>query len=63
MAGAKVGLAGVIDEIRQGQRARAFQGRTDDEIDGGLRDGEDDYGQRMRALRSQTGSVPPAGGR
>jgi hypothetical protein len=33
------------------------------EIDGGLRNGEDDYEQRLRALRSQRVSGPPAGGR
>lgn len=57
------GLAGVIDAIHQSQRARAFQGRTADEIDAGLRDGEDVYEQRLRALRSQTVSSPPAGDR
>ena len=56
------GLADVIDAIRQGQQARGFQGRSAQEIDAGLREGEDDYEQRMQTLRSQTRSGPLSGG-
>jgi len=56
------GLADVIDEIRQGQQARGFQGRSADEIEAGLREGDDEYEQRMQALRSQTNSAPPVAG-
>jgi hypothetical protein len=52
------GLADVIDEIRQSQQARGFQGRSAEEIETGLREGEDDYEQNMQALRSQTGTGP-----
>jgi hypothetical protein len=58
----KRGLASVIDEIRQGQQARGFQGRTVQEIEAGLREGNDEYEQRMQALRSQTTCGPAAGG-
>ena len=58
----KRGLAAVIDEIRRGQQTRGFQGRTAQEIEAGLRDGEDEYEQRMQALRPQTKSGPLAGG-
>lgn len=56
------GLADVIDEIRTGQQARGFQGRSAKEIEEGLREGEDEYEQRMQALRSQTKSGSAAGG-
>ena len=56
------GLADVIDEIRQGQQARGFQGRSAQDIETGLREGEDEYEQRMQALQSQTKSGPLAGG-
>ncbi len=58
----KRGLADVIDEIRQGQQARGFQGRSAQDIEAGLREGEDEYEQRMQALQSQTKSGPLAGG-
>jgi hypothetical protein len=61
-AASKRGLADVIDEIRQGQQARGFQGRSVQEIEAGLREGEDEYEQRMQAIRSQTTSGPAAGG-
>src|SRR5438105_2628438 len=48
------GLADVIDEIRKGQQARGFQGRSAREIEEGLREGEDEYENRMQALQSQT---------
>jgi hypothetical protein len=47
------GLADVIDEIRQGQVARGFHGRSADEIDAARREGEDEYEQRMQALHDQ----------
>jgi hypothetical protein len=49
----------VIDEIRQGQQARGFQGRSAEEIEAGLREGEQEYERRMQAIRSQTSSGPP----
>jgi hypothetical protein len=55
------GLADVIDEIRQGQLARGFQGRSAEEIRAALREGEEEYERRMQALRSQTTSGPPPG--
>jgi hypothetical protein len=48
------GLADVIDEIRHGQQARGFQGRSAEEIEAGLREGEEEYERRMQLLRSQT---------
>ena len=45
------GLANAIDEIRQGQQARGFQGRSAKEIEAGLREGEDEYEQRERSGR------------
>lgn len=56
------GLADVIDSIRQSQQARGFQGRTDQEIQAGLHDGEDEYEQRMQSLRSQSQSASLTGG-
>ena len=56
------GLADVIDEIRKGQQARGFQGRSAKEIEEGLRESEDDYEKRMQELRSQTKSGSVAGG-
>ena len=56
------GLAEVIDEINHSQQARGFQGRSSEEIEGGLREGESEYEQRMHLLRSQTKSGPTAGG-
>src|SRR5690242_6262458 len=56
------GLTEVIDEIRQGQQARGFQGRSAPEIEAGLREGEDEYEQRTQALQSQTKSGPLARG-
>ena len=58
----KRGLVAVIDEIRRGQQTRGFQGRTAQEIEAGLRDGEDEYEQRMQALQPRTKSGPLAGG-
>lgn len=47
---ARRGLAEVMDEIHQGQRARGFLGRSAEEIDAVLREGEDAYEQRMNSL-------------
>jgi hypothetical protein len=55
------GLADVIDEIRQGQQARGFQGRSPQDIEAGLREGEDEYERRTQALPSQTRPGPLAG--
>jgi hypothetical protein len=55
-------LAGVIDEIQLGQQARGFSGRTADEIDAALREGEEEYEQKVQGLRSQTPSAPPTEG-
>jgi len=48
-AGAPVkrGLADVIDEIRRSQQARGFQGRSAEEVEAGLREGEDEYEERL----------------
>jgi hypothetical protein len=54
------GLAEVLDEIHRGQHARGFQGRSPDEIETGLREGEDDYEAKAQSLRSQTKPLPPA---
>ena len=56
------GLAEVIDEIRRGQQARGFQGRSAEEIEAGLREGEDEDDKKMLALWSQTKSGSVAGG-
>jgi hypothetical protein len=56
------GLADVIDEIRQDQQARGFQGRSAEEIEAGRREGEDEYERKMQTLRSQTPSGPVPGG-
>jgi hypothetical protein len=61
-ASAQRGLADVIDEIRRGQQARGFLGRTAEEIEAGLREGEDEYEQKMQSLWSQTKAGPLAGG-
>ena len=57
------GLADVIDEIRQGQQARGFQGRSAEEIEAGLQEGEEEHERRMQATRSQaqSGSLPGSG--
>jgi hypothetical protein len=49
---AQRGLADVIDEIRRGQQARGFQGRSVQEIEAGRQEGEAEYEQRMLASRS-----------
>jgi hypothetical protein len=54
------GLADVIDEIRQNQHARGFQGRSEEEIEAGLREGEDEYEKRMQGLQPQPASRPSA---
>lgn len=56
------GLADVLDEIHQGQQTRGFQGRSADEIETGLREGEDDYEEKVQSLRSQAKPLPPATG-
>jgi hypothetical protein len=58
----KPGLAAVIDSIRQSQQARGFQGRSAEDIEAGLREGENEYEQRTQALRSQTQSGSAVGG-
>jgi hypothetical protein len=45
------GLADVIDEIRTSQQIRGYQGRSAQEIEATRREGEDEYEQRMQALR------------
>jgi hypothetical protein len=61
-ASPKRGMAEVIDEIRQGQQARGFHGRSAQDIEASLKEGEDEYEQRMQALQSQDVSGPAAGG-
>jgi hypothetical protein len=46
------GLAEVIDDVHQNQRARGFQGRSVQEIEAGRREGEEEYEHRMPAFRS-----------
>lgn len=54
------GLVDVIDEIRQSQQVRGFQGRSLEEIEAGLREGEEEYEKSMQALQPQPASAPPA---
>ena len=56
---ARRSLAGVIDDIHHSQQARGFVGRTADEIDAGLREGEDAYEQKVNALRSAVEPTSP----
>jgi hypothetical protein len=59
----KRGLVDVIDETHQGQQARGFHGRSAEEIEAGLKEGEQEYEQKMQALLSQKTSAPAAGGK
>lgn len=52
-------LVDVIDAIHQAQQTRPFQPRSVEEIDAGLREGEDDYDRKLQAAR--TAAPPPAG--
>ncbi len=54
-------LADVIDKIQRGQQARGYQGRSAEEIEAGLREGEEEYERKVQALRDQTTPTPPAG--
>jgi hypothetical protein len=56
------GLADVIDEIRRGQQARGFQGRSAQEIEAGLREGEDEYERRMLDHQPEHSPAPLAEG-
>ena len=56
------GLAGLIDEIQKGQRARALQGRSAEDIEAVRQEGEAEYEKRMETLRSQTNAGSSAGG-
>ncbi|GEM_PF-817260 len=58
----QLGLAEVIDEIRQSQQARGFQDRSAEEIEAAMQEGEQDYEKKMQTLRSQAKSSPWAGG-
>jgi hypothetical protein len=51
------GLADVIDEIHKGQQARGLQGRSAQDIEAGLREGEAEYEQGMQRVHSQTSSA------
>jgi hypothetical protein len=55
------GLANVIDEILRGRLARGEPGRSADDIDSGLREGEDEYEKKMQELVAN-GRTPPAVG-
>lgn len=59
---ARRGLADVIDEIRRGQQARGYSGRSGEEIEAELREGEEEYERKMQALWSQTPSERVSGG-
>jgi hypothetical protein len=50
-------LVDVIDEIRQAQQTRPFQPRSAQEIDGGLREGDDEYERKLQTART---AAPPA---
>jgi hypothetical protein len=56
------GLAGVIDDIRQGQHAGGYAGRSAEDIDSVRREGEAEYEKRMQVLKSQTNLATPTGG-
>ena len=58
----KGGLADVIDEIRKGQQARGYQGRSAEEIEAVRQEGEAEYEKRTQTLQSQTKSGSSAGG-
>ena len=45
------GLADVLDEIHRGQKARGFVGRTAEDIDTALQEGEEEYEDRIKSLR------------
>jgi hypothetical protein len=53
---ATAGLAEVIDEIHRGQQARAYQGRSAEEIDAVRQEGEADYEKRMNEMRPSDNS-------
>ena len=55
------GLADVLDEIHQGQQARGFQGRSAEEIDAALREGEEAYEQNIATVRHQSNDGATAG--
>ncbi|HEX5272738.1 MAG TPA: hypothetical protein VFW33_19710 [Gemmataceae bacterium] len=52
-------LVDVIDEIQRRQQARGFQGRGAEEIEAGLREGEEEYERKMQAAHAQTTPAPP----
>ena len=56
------GLADVLDEIHQGQLTRGFQGRTADEIETGLREGDDDYEENPQVRPGRLASPRGRGG-
>src|SRR5438045_1867307 len=59
---ARRGLAEVIEEIRQSQRGRGFQGLTPEEMqaeEAPRQADDEDYEQRMQTLWSQTRTEPP----
>ena len=43
-------LTDIIDEIHRDQQARGFQGRSQEEIDSALREGEEEYERKWQAL-------------
>src|SRR4051794_8982741 len=54
-------LTAVIDQIRQGQQARGFQGRSAAEIEAQRREGEAEYEQRMQTIHLPANSGSSAG--
>lgn len=46
------GLTDVIDEISRDQQVRGFKGRSAEEIEADLRDGDAEYEQKMQSLQS-----------
>lgn len=51
------GMAQLIDEIHRRQDARAYRGRSAEEIEAVRREGEAEYEQRMRPARTQDNST------
>ncbi len=45
------GLTEILDDIHRGQQERGFVGRSLEEIDAALREGEEEYEQRMEDAR------------
>lgn len=49
------GITEILDDIHRGQQERGFEGRPLEEIDATLREGEEEYEQRIQDVRSDAG--------